>query len=136
MLGEKQTALNAKIKDEALDLFDAEDEIYTRVVETVSMVITISKKTVSKTTKTDYEKVLEELVKLVPELTEQVKDLIEANTTTKEVEKSPGLRVDVNEGLTLKGIKAFARKALAKVKTWGKSYDRKLDNIKKLVDTL
>lgn len=135
-LAAKTSIINAKIKDEALALYDAQDEIYTRVVDTVSMTITISKKTEVISSKTDYDKIIAGLLELVPELTEQVNDLIKANTSVKVSERSPSLRVDVKEALDFSEVKAFAKKIYSGVKSWAKTFDKRFNKLQSLVDAL
>lgn len=133
----KQKALNEKIKDEALEYFDSRDEVLTRVVETVSASMTISKKTVVKTSKTDYQKVIDAITELVPELKDQIDKLIEANTKISETEKSPGLRVDLKESEVLEeGFKTYLKSLWSKIKSWTKSYDKKLNMVKEQINQL
>lgn len=133
-----QDALNAKVKKEAIDLFDAQDEVMTRVVNTVSLGITISKKPeVKDTIKTDWEQVakgIKALMTLTPELDTKIKELIEQFTTVKAgVPKDVSLRIDIKEGIIsdafgklLGKLKSF----LNSIKSWGSSYDSKLEKLK------
>lgn len=140
-LSAKTNALNAEIKDEALDLFDASDEVYTRIIETVSMTLNISKRqpdSIDKVEKINYEKIIADITALVPELTDQINEIIKANTTVEEkvkVAKSPALRVDLKEAASLKELIAFAKRTfksmLSAIKAWGRSYDKKLSDIEK-----
>lgn len=138
ILQEKQNGLNAQIKDKALELFNAEDEIYTRMVDTVSMTMTISKKTVTTTTKVDYEAILAQLAEMTPELEEKIKELTKAFTSSKSVEKSPSLRTDLKEGVGdwIKQLKFITQAALKSIKNWGKNYDRKLKQLEKMISKL
>lgn len=130
-----QDALNAEVKKEAIDLFDAQDEVMTRVVNTVSLGITISKKPeVKDTIKTDWEQVAKGIMALTPELDDKIKELIEQFTTVKAgVPKDVSLRVDIKEGVIsdafgklLGKLKSF----LNTIKSWGSSYDSKLEKLK------
>lgn len=130
-----QDALNAEVKKEAIDLFDAQDEVMTRVVNTVSLGITISKKPeVKDTIKTDWEQVAKGIMALTPELDDKIKELIEQFTTVKAgVPKDVSLRVDIKEGVIsdafgklLSKLKSF----LNSIKSWGSSYDSKLEKLK------
>lgn len=130
-----QDALNAEVKKEAIDLFDAQDEVMTRVVNTVSLGITISKKPeVKDTIKTDWEQVAKGIMALTPELDDKIKELIEQFTTVKAgVPKDVSLRVDIKEGVIsdafgklLGKLKSF----LNSIKSWGSSYDSKLEKLK------
>lgn len=130
-----QDALNAEVKKEAIDLFDAQDEVMTRVVNTISLGITISKKPeVKDTIKTDWEQVAKGIMALTPELDDKIKELIEQFTTVKAgVPKDVSLRVDIKEGVIsdafgklLGKLKSF----LNSIKSWGSSYDSKLEKLK------
>ena len=127
----RQKELNTKIKAETEELFDAEDVIYTRVIDTVSATLSLSKKTVVTTTKVDYQKIIDSISELVPELTDKINLLIEANTKISTAERSPALRVDLKEGF-LDWIKSL----YTKIKSWCLSYDKKLDAINSAIDNL
>lgn len=144
-LEEKQKLLNAKIKMEVEELYNAEDEILTRVVETVSASLNLSKKTVVTTTKVDYQKIIDQITALVPELTEQVNELVKANTKVTTANKSPALRVDIKEseeteeetleeGLDWKSVKSALKSLWSTVKSWAKGYDKKLKDVNKLIE--
>lgn len=138
--------LNAEIKEEAIDLFDATDSVYTRIVETVSMTINIGKRTpefVEKTTKVNYEAIIKEISALVPELKEQVEAIIAANTQIEEkvkVAKSPTLRVDLKEDFSIDSLIRFAKsvckKVLSSIKSWARNYDKKLASLKTRIEQL
>ena len=121
------------------DLFHAEDEVYSRFVDTVSFIFEMSKK--PKATETfKYAKIFEELEKdMTPELLARYHDLKEKYKTV--TQKSPSLTaIDknapvateesiVNEGMADK-LKAFFSKFYQAIKGWGVSYDSKLDALK------
>lgn len=135
-LTDVKNEMNEHIKAEALELFDAEDEILTRVIETVSMTVTISKKTVEEKSKTDYEKAIKMLSEMVPELTDKINDVIKACTEVTKNEKSPALRVDIKEDMS--DIINMAKKKFLslykKIKSWMNSFDSKLKAVKKLAE--
>src|SRR5574343_71729 len=86
-LQSKTNALNAEIKEEAIDLFDAADEVYTLIVETVSITILIGKRqpdSIEKTEKINYEQIIKDITALVPDLTEQIDQIMQANTHVEE----------------------------------------------------
>lgn len=138
--------LNAEIKDEAIDLFDSADEVYTRIVETVSMTILIGKRqpdTMEKTTKVNYEQIIKEISELVPELKEQIDAIIEANTQVEEklkVAKSPQLRVDLKEDFSIaeivKFVKSIGKRLVQSIKSWGKAYDKKVKSLTQRIEEL
>lgn len=138
--------LNAEIKEEAIDLFDATDEVYTRIVETVTMTILIGKRqpdSIEKTSKVDYQKIIADISALVPELKSQIDAIIEANTAVEEklkVAKSPQLRVDLKEDISfaqiIKFMKTITKRLLQGVKSWGKSYDKKVADLTNRINQL
>jgi hypothetical protein len=132
-LEERKNELNAETKKAVESYFDAEDEVFTRVVETVSMTATLSK-LAQPTPKVDYEKVVDELLKLMPELTDKVNELKKAATTMSKP-KSPMLSVKVNEGADglLDKLKSYAKRLYNSVKSWGKMYDRKLMKVERML---
>jgi hypothetical protein len=134
-LEKKQNEFNAEIKKEALDLFDAGDEVMTRVVETVSMTIQLSKKTEVTTTKVDIEAIIAGLAELVPDLTEQIKMLVEANTKVSTSVRSPALKVALKEGI-LDDVKEWISGVYDTVLSWTKKFDRKKDKLQTQIDSL
>ena len=142
----KRNELNNQVKDKVLEYFDeGADEIYTRVIETVSMTATMSKKQADQEARTDktvdYEGLVKKLLALVPEIEGKVKELTEEFTISTDVPfkpgKSPSLSVkikdDVKEGVgdVWQSIKAKVMTFLKGLKVWGKDYDAKLAAIKK-----
>jgi hypothetical protein len=134
-LEKKQKEFNAEIKKEALDLFDAQDEVMTRVVETVSMTIQLSKKTEVTTSKVDIDAIIAGLSLLVPELTDQINVLVEANTKVSKSVRSPALKVALKEGI-LDNIKDWISGVFDSVMLWTKNFDRKKDKLQVQIDSL
>lgn len=136
LLKEKRDALNAAVKEVGDRIFDAEDALATRIIDTISytVMLTASEKAENKkaTAKVDYESAYAELARLVPELIEQA-DKIRAKYTEMIPPKDTpvGLRVKakVQEGL-LDFVKAQWTKFMDQMRMWGRSYDSKLDAIK------
>lgn len=147
-LDEMMSTLNADIKEQAVELFDAQDEVLTRIIETSSVILTIGKREsdaeVEKTT-VNYAAIIKQITELVPELTEKLEEIIAANTTVEKeikVAKSPQLRIAVKESDQLDEgvlndvkqlISALRRKfkdVLRSMKLWGRSYDKSLAEIK------
>lgn len=131
--------LKEEIKDETrflvADLFEAEDIVRTRVVKTVSYTYTLSKNPEATTTY-KYAKVLEELEKeLTPELITKLNTIKESFKTV--TQKAPSLKVEpnVNEGIAdkIKGAWGRIKEVFATIKdkfsAWGKSYDRRLEEL-------
>jgi hypothetical protein len=136
LLKEKRDQLNAAVKEVGDRIFDAEDALATRIIDTISytVMLTASEKAESKkpTAKVDYESAYAELARLVPELIEQA-DKIRAKYTEMIPPKDTpvGLRVKakVQEGL-LDFVKAQWSKFMDQMRMWGRSYDDKLSAIK------
>jgi hypothetical protein len=142
VLKEKQKELNLQLTGVVENVFDdATDAVLTRVVNTASFSITLSKQEQAKEkVEVDYESIYKQLVALVsPELEDQVKAIIEANTKKWVPEnKKPGLRVkglDESMGGVLSGfidkIKSFAKNLYSGIMDWTRSYDAKLNELAK-----
>ena len=141
LMGEKKNELNADIKSRVEDLFSAEDVVLTRVIETVSFTMTVSKRLKKADDKkvVDYEAIATELAKLIPEeLQAKVEEITAAYTKLIPQEvKSPGLSVKakVNEGLLtdLKdGVVSMVKRAIKSITSWAIKYDKKLLALKKI----
>ena len=144
-MGEKRDELNSKIKEQVEELFAPEDVVLTRVVETVSFTMTLSKLVKSEEQEpkkvVKYDKIAEELAKLIPDELQAQVDAIVAKYTEISIaaEKSPALRVkskvdeSLNEGILdmLGSIAAKIGKWLKDTAKWASSYDKKLDALKK-----
>ena len=130
--------LTAEIKQQSrenvADLFDAEDEASTRVVDTLQFIFTMTKDPKA-TESPQYKKILETLEKqFTPELTE-VYTRLKAEMVTV-TQKSPALKVakkdeSIQEMLNLReGIATMFTKIKNAVMRWGQKYDAKLDALK------
>lgn len=139
----KHKQLSSELKDQVESLYAAEDAVLTRVVETASFILTLSKQMKKEpSVKYDYEKIAEELKKLVdPSLTDKVELIYSAfkEDIPGGPGKEPTIRVDakVTESLStmyhgaiakFKKLVASVNKAVA---SWALSYDKKLDQLKK-----
>ena len=95
----KRDEVHEKLKSGVTDLFNAEDVVLTRVVETASFVMTLSKlvKSSDQDSKVvvNYQAIAEDLAKLIPEeLQPQVDAIVKLYTEVKiAAEKAPALRV-------------------------------------------
>lgn len=120
-------------RDTIGDLFTAEDEVRTRVVETVSFTLKLTK-TPEPTNTVKYAKVLEELEEhLTPELIEVLNDLKSKFTST--VQKAAALSFAPKESVGLEEgpmdkFKGFFTKFLSYIDGWCSKYDAKLDALK------
>ena len=112
---ERRDKLNEETREKVQGLFDVEDAVLTRYVETVSLSITLAKATEASTAETrtvDIDGLLAELYETVDEkLIPVIKELEEKYTKigTKTTKASPGaLRVKIKEDLSLDGIESYA----------------------------
>jgi hypothetical protein len=123
--------LNAKAKEAIQNYFDAEDIIYTRVIETVSMSLSMSKHGKAGT-KTDNDKVVEELIKIMPELAGKIAEL-QKKFESEVKGRAPSLTVTTNID---EGVKDIVKRIAAFIKgltDWGTRYDAKLAKIKMMM---
>uniref|UniRef100_UPI0038910E4B hypothetical protein n=1 Tax=Acinetobacter sp. TaxID=472 RepID=UPI0038910E4B len=140
---EKHEELNTRLKGEVQDLFEAEEVIYTRVVETAQFTLTMAKeiqKDPEQKKEIDYEKIIAALSMLIPdELQSKVDQVVAKYTTVVEVPAKPPVKrlsvskevgAPVVEGV-IDNLKSMAKKFLASMLSWGQSYDKKLDRLKK-----
>jgi predicted negative regulator of RcsB-dependent stress response len=110
-------------------LFTAEDTVRTRVVETVSFILTLSKDP-KPTESYKYAKIIEELEKqLTPELIAVLENLkTQFKTVT---QKEPSLSVTkIDESIRDK-IKSYMLKYMDFIRSWAGKYDQKLDTLKR-----
>lgn len=135
-----QKTLHADVRAKVVSLFEAEDEVYTRVVETAKFAATVAKNIEKPSTKTevDWEAVARALSELIEDdLQPQVHEIVTKYTKITQVaKKEPGLRVTkIDEGLkeVFTEIREMLAGFVAGVKRWGREYDRKLTKIKEMV---
>jgi septal ring factor EnvC (AmiA/AmiB activator) len=136
LLAARREELNEKMKESAEALFDATDAVLTRVVDTVSYTITLSKaeKAADKKPKssTDFAAIVKELSEMVPDLEEKIKELTKKYTELIPAKDTPAaLRVKskLEEGIlsnAWKSIKSFT----SKIMSWASSYDKRLAKLK------
>lgn len=139
-LEDRIKALKEQTKQESRELiaglFNAEDAVLTRVVETVSFVFQMTKDP-AETTTVKYASVLKELQEhLTPELLSIMETLVAKHSSV--VQKAPALKAidkdentseSLSEGIGDK-LRTFFQKVLDKVLSWGKSYDSRLNRLK------
>lgn len=138
-LSDKISQLKEQTKQESrelvADLFNAEDAVATRVVDTVSFTFQLTKD--PKPTETvKYAKVLEELQEhLTPELLKVMETLVEKHSSV--TQKAPALSTSdkrATESVVTEGpmdkLKGFFAHLLGKVQSWGKRYDSQLAALK------
>jgi hypothetical protein len=136
LLKEKRDEVNLHIKTVGDRLFNAEDAVVTRVIETVSctIMLTAAEKAESKqdTKKVDYEAAFFELSKLVPELTAKIDEITAKYTEIVKAKDTPtALRVKLKDGVKpgeaikegfMDDMKAKLKGWLDSFKTWAAGY--------------
>ncbi len=134
-LKEERKELRGDLLEHAESLFDAEDEVATRIIETVGLTLQLDKPVSYEREDFDKEGFLKELMDLVPELEEQIEELIEKYTEVKQIERSSRVRVK-EEGMKDKVQRAWNKVSdvlygfWQKVRRWGQNYDRRLEKIR------
>lgn len=139
LMQEKRNQLNEDMKQVVESLFDAEDEVLTRVVDTVSYTITLSKaeKAESKAPKksVDYAAIVKELSEMIPELQAKIEEITEKYTEIVQPKDTPIkliVKSKLDEGLTAfaRGLVKSFKEVLKSIKSWGKGYDKRLNSLK------
>jgi hypothetical protein len=135
---------NAEAKALIESLFNAEDEVLTRVVETASIAMTLSKVTKGKDKPpkidVNYEAAFSELAEMVLGLTEQkeklnkkIEQIRAKHTTTSQAADTPAkLTTDVKleEGV-MDTLKKLVNSVVQSIKNWATGYDKQLAAFKK-----
>lgn len=133
-LSDERNTMNDEIKTDITEkYFDAADAIYTRIVETVSLTAQVAK-TPKPSEKIDNDAVVDELLKLMPELKGQI-EALQKQFTSISKPKAPALTIKT-EGVVSdvwEKIKKKATDYYNSVMSWAKGYDKKLDKIKQMM---
>lgn len=141
LMGKKRAEINDVMKGKVEALFDAEDIVLTRVVETAAFSLTLSKRVAPEEqdpkTVVDYKSIATELAALISDdLQEQVNAIVKKYTEVSIAqEKAPALRVKakVTEGVmdVLKNVTDSISRFVKSITSWAKGYDNKLNGLKK-----
>ena len=131
-LDELKEQVKQSTRDDVAALFDAEDAVKTRVVETVSFIFTLSKDPKA-TVSPKYKEILETLAEqLTPELIAVLEGLKKSMVTVRQ--KEPSLRYKQKQSKLDEGkISQYVSKLKNWVMSWGAKYDAKLDQLKSMV---
>ena len=97
LLTKKRNQLNDVLRRKSIDLFNAEDEVLTRIVESVSLVVTISAKKKEEKVSFDAEGYIQKLEQLTGLLEDNLKVIREEYTTREDRTKEVGVRVKYKE---------------------------------------
>jgi len=134
----RQQALNKDVKEYVTEMFDAEDAVYSRILETVSYTITVSPGTkgADKPAKyeTDFEGAYKELVALVPHLIDAVVEIEKKYTKLVSQKDTPEKlyfkeKTKLDEGVVDK-IKELFNSLKTWLTKWTKQFDDKFEQIK------
>ncbi len=139
-INELEAEVKQQGRNQIAEFFSAADAVRTRVIETVSFTLKLTADP-APTTTVKYAEVLKELEQdLTPELIEKLNDLKKKYSTV--TQKSAALSweskrkdesVNMNEG-AWDNLKEFFKKYLNAIRSWGKSYDSKLNALKAKVE--
>lgn len=136
---EKRNEMNAKLKGVVEGMFDPEDAVVTRVVETVSFSLTMAKevaKDIPESKKLDYEAIAKELIKLIPEeLQSKVQEITDTYTKIIPASTKAGVK-SLSVSPLEEGVVDVAKKAMRALVSrsrqfiqWATGYDKKLSKL-------
>lgn len=146
VMTKRKEEYNKQLTGMVAGVFDeAEDVLYTRIVKTAQFTIQVAKQEKAQEKgEVDYEALYGELLKMIPQdLMPKVDELLEAHTRRWTPDpRKPSLRVkELEEGILdaakaglmsmVAKVKAYGKKLLGEFKLWGRSYDAKLNELKK-----
>lgn len=137
-LKELKEEVKDNIRNEKIvDIFDqAEDKLKTRKIQTLSLILTISKDPAPRKN-VAYKQVLDELLEMFPELVEKYNELVEKYTTITQLEPTVKATPFFNEAEENTGIFAKIKNWFVRVfDNWLKKYDMKLNRLRKKVESL
>jgi len=130
LMKEERDALNKEIKAKIRPLFDVQDEIYTRIIETASLTITLSRAQSGTNEYLDIESYVEELEKLMPGMEKQIEALRKQFTIVEEFEKDESVRVRVKEDEGDDQLTQYASRAAAMISARTEALGAQLNSIK------
>lgn len=139
---EQRDKVNAEVRTEVEALFNAEDEVLSRVVETLSATVMLTKAqkaaTKEKKKSTDFEAIVRDLTAAVPDLAARIAELTEKYTkfeeptdTVSKVQIKPHVKESV-----LDSAREWGKRFLNSIKTWAAGFDKNLASIKSRIEAL
>lgn len=137
-LEEQRTKLNVELKDKARDVFNVEDEILTRVVETAQLTLTLSKKfQKGSVPEVDAVGVVQALAEadLPKELRKIISTIIKANTKMSKPSETPE-RLTVKVNKVEESINSIVVGIILTIKSWLKIFDARYNRLEKMVKAL
>ena len=133
---EKHDELNKRLKGDFENLFDAEDVVLTRVVETAQFTLMMTKE-IQKTEpskEVDYNSIIAALSALIPNELQDRVEMITEKYTKLIPPKPPVKKLTVSKEVVSEGIiDSIVKRAKAFLKSmllWGHRYDKKLGSLK------
>lgn len=135
---EEHEALNARLKGDVQDYFDAEDVVLTRVVETAQFTLTMAKEVqkAEGTTEVDYKSIIAALSVLIPDELQSKVEMITEKYTKIVPPKAPIKRLsvskEVNEEILEEGLLERAKAFLKSIMSWASRFDNKLAKLKRM----
>lgn len=137
-LKEKHEELNTRLKGDTQGLFNAEDVILTRVVETAQFTLTLAKEVKkADTTEVNYDAIIAALTVLIADELQSKVDMIIEKYTTAVPAKEPAKRLSVSKEVVKEGffdfttkLKKMATSLYDSLMSWAGRYDAKLDRLK------
>lgn len=134
---EMKKQLKDEIRNEKVfEIFDqAEDELKTRKIETLSLLIVISKKPKPRESYS-YKSVIEELVSLFPEIEQKYSELLEKYKTVTELDPTVSVTPYFKESIgrkTLNLITSLKSWFSKSIESWAAKFDQKLSRIRRRI---
>lgn len=133
---EKHDELNIRLKGDVQELFDAEDVVLTRVVETAQFTLTMAKEVQKDPTQeVDYTSIIAALSALIPSELQSRVDEITAKYTKIVPPKAPIKRLSVSKEVVKEGVLGdltnFIKSFVKSIHSWATRYDAKLEALKR-----
>lgn len=134
---EKHEELNSRLKGDVQNLFDVEDVVLTRVVETAQFTLTMVKEVQKSegSTEIDYNSIIIALSALIPDELQSRIDTITEKYTKIIPPKPPVKRLSVSKEVVSEGfmdtLKNKAAAFLKSIMSWATRYDTKLEALKR-----
>jgi hypothetical protein len=137
---EKHAELNTRLKGDVADLFEAEEVVLTRVVETAQFTLTMAKE-IQKTEgskEVDYTSIIAALTALIPDELQAKVEMITEKYTKIIPPKPPIKKLSVSKEVIKEGLldnlvklKDWASRLLKSITSWAARYDSKLESLKR-----
>lgn len=128
---EKHEELNTRLKGDVAGLFEAEEAVLTRVVETAQFTLTMAKEIKkADTSEVDYTSIIAALSVLIPDELQAKIEQITTKYTKVVPAKDPIKRLSVSKEVVKEGLMDWVKGFVASIMSWASRYDAKLDRLK------